>query len=173
MPATRSNRFPPRDSAPHPSNSAARPFPSSSAAVRLRRATHETAPHAEKVNPIWEGEFDNEGTFESEVPCSDYDHEALKHNKVRRLKIVHKERGSFRRAFRDDELPSRNRNRDTPAKTHAQNQKSERKLKRLNEARVEVFIPGIVSVGNLARILGVSLSEPYFIRQYSVFSLPR
>jgi hypothetical protein len=172
MPATASNQSSPRDSA-HRSNSAARPFPSSSAAVRLRRATHETAPHAEKVNPIWEGEFDNEGTFESEVPCSDYDHEALKHNKIRRLKVAQKERGSFRRALRDDVLPFRNRNRNTPAPTHAPSQKPERKLKRLKENRVGVFIPGVVSVGNLARILGVSLSEPYFVRQYSVFSLPR
>jgi hypothetical protein len=174
MPATTgSERYSRRDSAHHRSDSAAPTFPLRSAAARSRRATHEPDLHAEKVRPPSEERSDDEGTFESEVPCSDYAREALKNSRARRLKIAHKEHGSLKRAFRDDELPSRNRNRGAPAKTHAHNPKPKSKRKALDKTKVDVFIPSTVSVGNLARILGVSLGAPHFVRQYSGFSLPR
>jgi hypothetical protein len=173
MPATGSERSSRRDSPPHRSQSAAPAFLSPSAAARSRRGTHEPGLHVEKVGSPSEDLSDDEGTFESEVPCSDYTRETLKDSRARRLKITHKEHRSLRRSFRDDELPSRNRNRDTPAKTHAQNSKPKSKQKTLSKTKVDVFIPSIVSVGNLARILGVSLGAPRFVRQYSGFSLPR
>ena len=174
MPTTGSERPSSRDSAPHRSRLAAPTFPLRSAAARSRRVTHEPDLHAEKVLSPSEERPDDEGTFESEVPCSDYAHETLKDSRARRLKIAHKEHGSLGRVFGDDELPSRNRNRNTPAKTHAHNSKSKStKRKALNKTRVDVFIPSIVSVGNLARILGVSLGAPYLVQQYSGFSLSR
>ncbi|KAN0123829.1 hypothetical protein V8E52_002319 [Russula decolorans] len=159
MPATGSERSSRRDSPPHRSQSAAPAFLSPSAAARSRRGTHEPGLHVEKVGSPSEELSDDEGTFESEVPCSDYTRETLKDSRARRLKITHKEHRSLRRSFRDDELPSRNRNRDTPAKTHAQNSKPKSKQKTLSKTKVDVFIPSIVSVGNLARILGVSLGK--------------
>ncbi len=162
MPVKGSERSSRRDSAPHLSNPAA----------RSRRESREPALHIEKVRSTSEEQLDDEGTLESEDPFSDYARESLKDSKPRRLKIAHKERGSLRRAFRDDGLPSRNRNRDTPGKTHAQHPNSKSKLKALNKTKVDVFIPSIVSVGNLARILGVSLSEPHFVGQHTGFSLP-
>jgi translation initiation factor IF-2 len=173
VPTTGSERSSRRDSTLHRPHSAAPTFPLRSAAARSGRATHEPGLHAEQVLPPSEERSDDEGTFESEVPCSDYAREALKDSRARRLKIARKEHGSLKRVFRDDELLSRNRNRDTPAKTHAQNPKPKSKRKALDKTKVDVFIPSIVSVGNLARILGVSLGAPHFIRQYSGFSLPR
>jgi hypothetical protein len=173
MPATGFQRSSQRDPAPDQSHSAAPTFPLRSAAARSRIANHEPGLHAEKVLSPLEERSDDEGTFENEVPCSDYAHEALKESRARRLKVAHKEHRSLKRAFRDDELPFRNRNRDTPAKTHAQNPKPKNKWKALNKTKIDVFIPSIVSVGNLARILGVSLGAPHSVRQYSGFSLPR
>jgi hypothetical protein len=173
MPTTESERSSRRDSDAHRSHSAAPAFPLRSAAARSRRATHEPDLHAEKVRSPSDERVDVEGTFESEVPCSDYARGALKDSRARRLKITHKEHKSLKRAFKDDELPFRNRNRDTPAKTHGQNPKPKNKRKALNKTKVDVFIPSTVSVGNLARILGVSLGAPHFVRQYSGFSLPR
>jgi hypothetical protein len=173
MPPSGSERSSRRDSAPHQSHSVARPSPLGSAAARSRPATHEPGLLAEKVLSPLEELSDDEGTFESDVPCSDYAREALKDSRARRLKIAHKEHGSLRRSFRDDGLPFRNRNRDTPVKTHAQNPKPKSKWKALDKTKVDVFIPSTVSVGNLARILGVSLGVPHFIRQYSGFSLYR
>jgi translation initiation factor IF-2 len=160
MPAAGSDRSSPRDSALHRSRSAAPTFPLRNAAARSRRETHEPGFHAEKVRSLPKERPDDEGTFESEIPISDFAREALKDSRARRLKLAYKEHGSLKRAFRDDELPSRNRNRDTPAKTHAQNPKPKSNRKALNKAKVDVFIPSTVSVGNLARILGVSLGAP-------------
>ena len=165
MPPARSDRFSPRDSAPHQSKSAARPFPSPSTAARSRRAPPHLPIHTEKVRSISEEQFDDEGTLESEVPFIDYTREPgpLRESKARRFKIDHKERGSLRRTFRDDVLPSRNRSHDTPAKANAQNPKPTNKLKALKKTpKAEVFIPSIVSVGNLARILGVPLGRLHF-----------
>jgi hypothetical protein len=165
VPATGSERSSRRDSAPRQSHSVARTFPLRSAAAHSRQATHEPGLHAEKVpSPLEEERSDDEGTFESDIPCSDYARDALKDSRARRLKAAHKEHGSLRRAFRDDGLPFRNRNRDTPAKTHARNPKPKSKRKVLDKTKVDVFIPSTVSVGNLARILGVSLGAPHFVR---------
>lgn len=171
---TGSERSSPRDSPPHRSHSAPLTFPSRSTAARSRR-TPEPDLLAEKVRSLPDEQPpDDEGYFESEAPCSDYAREAQKDSRARRLKIAHKEHGSLRRrVFRDDELSSRNRSRDTPVKTHAQNPKPRSNWKPLNKTKVDVFIPSIVSVGNLARILGVSLGAPHFVRQYSRCSLPR
>lgn len=173
IPATGSERSSPRDSALHQPHSAAPAFPLRSAAAPSTRTDHDPGLHAEKVRPLLDEQPDDEGTFESEVPCSDYAREALKDSRARRLKIAHKEHGSLRRAFRDDELLSRNRHRDTPAKTHAHKPKPKSNWKALKKTKVDVFIPSIVSVGNLARILGVTLGAPHFVRQYFGFSLPR
>lgn len=170
MPGTGSERSSQRDSPPHRSQSAAPTIPLRGAAARTRRGTHEPVLHLEKVGSPLEEQSDDDGTFESEVPFSDYTRDALKDSRARRLKIAYKEHKSLKRSFRDDELPSRTRNRDPPAKTHA---KPKNKQKALNKTKVDVFIPSIVSVGNLARILGVSLGTPHFVRQYSRFSLPR
>lgn len=168
MPATGSERSSPRDSALHRSHSAAHHFRST--AARSRRAPHDPGLHAENVLSPPEEQPDEEAAFESEVPCSDYALEAHKDSRARRLKIAYKEHGSLRRALRDDELPFRNRNRDTSGKIHAKNPKPKNKRKALNETKVDVFIPSIVSVGNLARILGVTLGAPHFVRRFSGFS---
>ena len=105
------------------------------------------------------------------MPYSGHSHEELRDNRSRRSRLAHKERGSLKRAYRDGE-PARNRNRDTPVKSHVQIVKPKGKLKVLNGAKREVFIPGIVSVGNLARILGVSLGGPRIIWKRSEHSLP-
>jgi len=156
----------PRDSTPRLSNSAVHPFPSPSTAVRPRQARHELNRHAETVRSGSEEECTEEGTFEdSEGSYSDHARELLKEGKARRSRVVHKERGSLRRAFRDDDLPSRNRNRDASTKVLTQNSKPKNKPRALNQTKVEVFIPSIVSVGNLSRILGVSLGTPGFSRE--------
>lgn len=146
-----------RDPAPRLSNSTAQAFPSPSTAARTTRGTQDPARHAERPRTTSEVTFVEEGDVESEVSYPDYVREELRDNKSRRLKIAYKERGSLRRAYRHDELPSRNRNHDTPVKSHAPMVKPKGKPKLLNGAKREVFIPSIVSVGNLARILGVSL----------------
>ena len=146
-----------RDPAPRLSNSTAQAFPSPSAAARTTRGAQDPARHAERPRTTSEVTFVEEGDIESEVSYPDFVREELRDNKSRRLKIAYKERGSLRRAYRHDELPSRNRNHDTPVKSHAPMVKPKGKPKLLNGAKREVFIPSIVSVGNLARILGVSL----------------
>lgn len=161
MPPTGSGRSFPRDSAPHRSKFSAHPTPSPSNAARSGRGTHDPALPAEKDFTSEEWPV-NVGTFESDV-SSDYARMTLREGKERRSKIAHKERGSFARAFRDDGLPSRNRNREAPAKTHPQNSKPKGKLKALKGTQVEVFIPSVASVGNLARILGVPLGRPLFV----------
>jgi hypothetical protein len=159
-----------RDPILRPSNSAARTFSPPNTAARTRRGT-EPARLVESACAVPEETFIEEGDFESEVPYSDYSHEEIRNNRSKRSRIAHKERGSLRRTYRDDE-PPQNRNSDTPLKSHAQIVKPKGKLKVLNETKREVFIPGIVSVGNLARILGVSLGKPRIIRKRSEHSLP-
>jgi len=160
----------PRDSTPRLSNSAAHPFPSPNTAVRPRQVRHELNRHVETIRSTSEDECTEEGTFEdSEVSYSDHPRELLKESKARRSRVVHKERGSLRRAFRDDDLPSRNRNRDATTKLLTQNSKPKNKPRALNRTKVEVFIPSIVSVGNLSRILGVSLGTPGFSRERPAF----
>lgn len=162
MPPTRSEGHPrsfPRDPAPHLSKSADRPFPSTrtSSAARSSRVTHEPVRHTESVRSNSEEQIVEKENLEDEISFFNYAREGLSESKPRRSKITHKERGSLLRAFRDNGLTPRNRNRDAPAKAHAQNSKPKSKPKALNKSKVEVFIPSIVSVGNLARILGVSL----------------
>lgn len=170
---TGSERSSPRDYAHHRSHSATPAFGLRNAAARSKRATHEPGLHAEKVLFPLEEQLDEEEAFESETLSSDYARETLKDSRARRLRVAHKEHGSLRRALRDEELPHRNRNRDTFAKTHAQKPRPKSKQKAVNEAKVAVFIPSTVSVGNLARILGVSLGSPHFVRKYYRVSLPR
>jgi len=112
-----------------------------------------------------------EAPFEGEISYSDHALEVLKESRARRSKVAHKERGSLKRTFRDDDLPSRSRNRDTPTKVLVQNSKPKSKPRTLNETKVEVFIPSIVSVGNLSRILGVSLGTQCVARESSEYSL--
>jgi hypothetical protein len=154
----RSPRSLPRDPAPHLSDSAIHPFPSPSTAARPRRTTYELNRHAESIRSTSE-DFTDEGTFEPEVSYSDHACELPKQSKARRLRAMHKERGSLRRTFRDDDLPSRNSSRNAPTKVLPLNSRPKNKPRALNETKVEVFIPSIVSVGNLSRILGVSLSR--------------
>ena len=170
---TGSERYSPRDHSPHQSHSATPAFGLRSAAARSKRSTREPGLYPEKVLSPLEEQLDEEEAFESEALSSEYAREALKDSRARRLRVAHKENGSLRRALRDEELHHRNRNRDTFAKTHAQKPKPKSKQKALNETKVAVFIPSTVSVGNLARILGVSLGSPHFVRKYSRFSLPR
>ena len=166
----RSPRSLPRDPAPHLSNSTSHPFPSPSAAVRPRRTSHELNRHVETVRSTSEEDCAEEGTLDdSEVSYSDHARDLLK---ARRSRVAHKERGSLRRAFRDDDLPFRNRNRDAPTKVLAQNSRPKSKPRALNQTKVEVFIPSIVSVGNLSRILGVSLGTPGFLTGKAPRSLP-
>ena len=165
----------PRDLAPHLSNSAAHPFPSPRTAVRPipRQASHELNRHVETVRSTPGEECTGAGTFDdSEVSYSDHGRELLKEGKARRSRVAHKERGSLRRAFRDDDLPSRNRHRDAPAKVITQNSKPKSRPRVLRETKVEVFIPSIVSVGNLSRILGVSLGTSAFSQERSRIHLP-
>lgn len=160
MPAAAgSDRFS-RDSAPHQSKSVAPPFPSPRTAARTGRVTHDPPVLTENVRFTSEELFDDGRNFESDVSISGYARESLRESKGRRLKIGHKERGSLKRAFWDDGLPSRNHDRDTPA---TQISKPKGKLKTLNKTQVEVFIPSTVSVGNLARILKVPLGGPHFV----------
>jgi hypothetical protein len=163
-----------RDPTPNLSNSVTRPIPSSpSTAARPRsRPAHELNRYAESGRSASEEDFVEEVTFENEASYSDHAREVLKESRARRSKVTHKERGSLRRAFRDDGPPSRSRNRDAPTKVLAQNSKLKSKPRPRNETKVEVFIPSIVSVGNLSRILGVSLGTQYVIRQSSEYLLP-
>jgi hypothetical protein len=173
MPLARSEAAPrpfSRDPTPRLSNLASRTFPSPDTAALTRRGTREPARYAEIARTISEETIVEDGNLESEVSYSDYACEELRDNKSRRSKITHKERGSLRRVYRDDVPPSRNR--DAPAKSHAQVVRPKGKPKILNKTKREVFIPSIVSVGNLARILGVSLSGLCFIRERSEYSLP-
>ena len=166
----RSPRSLPRDPAPHLSNSASHPIPSPSTAVRPRRTSRELNRHVETVRSPSAEECTEEGTLDDgEDSYSDHARDLLK---ARRSRVAHKERGSLRRAFRDDDLPSRNRNRDAPTKVLTQNSRPKSKPRALNQTKVEVFIPSIVSVGNLSRILGVSLGMPGFLTGKGPHSLP-
>jgi hypothetical protein len=118
-----------------------------------------------------EEDLAEEAPFEGDISYPDHIREVLKESRARRSKVAHKERGSLRRTFRDDDLPSRIRNRDTPTKVLVQNSKPKSKPRALNETKVEVFIPSIVSVGNLSRILGVSLGTQCVTRESSEYSL--
>ena len=146
----------PRDRPPDLSDSAARAFPSPSTAAHPRRATREPTRHVRSTS---EEEFAGEETFENEVSNSNLAREGLNESKARRSRITHKERGSLRRAFRVDDPPLRHRNHDTPTKVLARNPKPKSKPRALNKTKVEVSIPSVVSVGNLSRILGVSLGR--------------
>jgi hypothetical protein len=101
--------------------------------------------------------------FESEALSSDQVHREPANNKPRRSRVTHKERGSLRLAYSDFEPSFRNRGRDKVMKPHGSNAKLKSKPKVLNNKKTEVFIPSIISVGNLARILRVSLGRPHFI----------
>ena len=161
----------PRDTPPHLSNSVIHPFPSPSTAARPRRATRELKRYVENGRSAPEEDLAEEAPFEGEISYSDPAREVLKESRARRSKVTYKERGSLRRAFRDDELRSRSRNHDTPTKVLVQNSKPKSKLRAVNETKVEVFIPSIVSVGNLSRILGVSLGTQCVTRESSEYSL--
>jgi len=147
----------PRDPALPLSSSTPHPFPSPSTAARSRQATREPARLPE--SNLSADQFVEEATFGSEDSYSNYARERLNESKARRSRVEHKERGSLRRTFRDDELPSRNRDGDPHTKAHSQHPKPKSKSKALNGIKAEVVIPSVVSVGNLARILGVSLGE--------------
>lgn len=97
--------------------------------------------------------------FESEALSSDQVHREPANNKPRRSRVTHKERGSLRLAYSDFEPSFRNRGRDKVMKPHGSNAKLKSKPKVLNNKKTEVFIPSIISVGNLARILRVSLGR--------------
>lgn len=160
----------PRDTPPHSSNSVVHPFPSPSTAARPRRATREPKRYVESDRSALEEDLAEEAPFEGEISYSDPAREVLKESRARRSKVAHKERGSLKRTW-DDDLPSRSRNRDTPTKVLLQNSKPKSKSRALNETKVEVFIPSIVSVGNLSRILGVSLGTQCVTRECSGYSL--
>jgi hypothetical protein len=151
-----------RDPTPRLSNSTSRAFPSPKTAERTRRSAYEPARHADDARTISEETFAEEENFEIKVPYFDHTHDKSR-DKSRRSKVAHKERGSLRRAYSGDELP-RIRDHIIPVKSHTQTAKSKGKLKTLNETKRQVFIPSFVSVGNLARIIGVSLGGPRFIR---------
>jgi hypothetical protein len=169
-----SNRPPrslPRDTPPHIYNSVIHPVPSPSTAARPRRATREPKRYVENVRSVPEKVLAEETPFEGEIPYPDHAFEVLKESRARRSKVAHKERGSLRRTFRDDGPSSLSRKRDRPTKVPVQNSKPKGKPRALNETKVEVFIPSIVSVGNLSRILRVSLGAQCITRESSEYSL--
>ncbi|KAH9079440.1 translation initiation factor IF-2 [Lactarius deliciosus] len=141
-----------RDSAPHLANSAARGLPHLGSATQSRIDPRDHSLRAETVHAPSED-------LESEALPSDQVRGDLAYNKPRRSKVTHKERGSLRLAYGDFEPSSRNRSRDKVMKPPGSNAKLKNKPKALNQTKREVFIPSIVSVGNLARILRVSLSR--------------
>ena len=161
----------PRDTPPHISKSVIYPTPSPSTAARPGRATREPNRYVESGRSALTEDLVEEAPFEGEISYSDHALEVLKESRARRSKVAHKERGSLKRTFRDDDLPSRSRNRDTPTKVLVQNSKPKSKPRTLNETKVEVFIPSIVSVGNLSRILGVSLGTQCVARESFEYSL--
>ncbi|KAH9005183.1 hypothetical protein EDB86DRAFT_2882080 [Lactarius hatsudake] len=135
MPSRRPESFPRttvRDSAPHLANSAARGLPHLGAQSRIDPRDHSLraeTAHAPSVET------------------------------ARRSGRSRENAGSLRLAYGDFEPSSRNRSRDKVMKPPGSNAKLKSKPKVLNQTKREVFIPSIVSVGNLARILRVSLSR--------------
>jgi len=162
MTSTRPEAYPrtiSRDPAPHLANSAARSSPHLGRASG--RDSHEPSLSAETTRAPSEELFVEGEDFESEALSFDHIHGDLANNKPRRPRGTHKERGSRRPAYSDSETSFRNRSHDKTIKSHVSSTKLKRKPKLLNnQAKPEVFIPSIISVGNLARILGVSLSKP-------------
>ena len=168
MPRTRpesSSRAISRDPAWHLANSAARSPSHPRSAMHPRRDSQGHSLRAETAPAPSQELFVEAVDFEIEAPSSDQVHGDFA-NKTRRSRVAHKERGSLR--LRSDFEPSfRNRSRDKVLKPHESNAKLKSKPKVLNRIKPEVFIPSIISVGNLARILRVSLGRPRFIHKHS------
>ncbi|KAI9466239.1 hypothetical protein BJY52DRAFT_1240593 [Lactarius psammicola] len=148
-----------RDPAPHHANSAARSLPHPGSVTHSRRDPRDHSLRAETAPAPSKELFVEAEDFESEALSSDQVHAGLANNKPRRSRVAHKERGSLRLAYNDYGPSSRNRSRDKVTKPHGANAKLKSKPKVLNRTRPEVFIPSIITVGNLARILRVSLSR--------------
>jgi hypothetical protein len=169
MPRTR-NESSPRTTAPHLANSTARSPSHPQSATHPRRNPRDHSLPAETAPaPSEELSVEVEG-FEVEAPYSDRLHGDLANNKTRRSRVAYKERGSLRLAHGNFEASFRNRDRDKVMKPHAphgSNAKFKSKPKVLNQKKLEVFIPSIISVGNLARILRVSLGRSHFIWRHS------
>ena len=172
MPRTRPDSTPrtsSRDFAPHLANSAARSLPHLGSAMHPRRDPRDHSFRAETAPAPSEELFVEAEDIESEALPFGQVRGDFANNKSRRSKIAHKERGSLRPAYSD----FRTRSRDKVMKPHApheSNAKPKSKPKVLNRTRPEVFIPSIISVGNLARILRVSLSRLCFIWVHSRYS---
>ena len=166
MPRTRpesSSRTTSRDPAPHLPNSAAQSLSRPRSAMHLRGDLKDHTLRAKTVPAPSEELFVEAEDFEA--PSSDQVHGDFA-SKTRRSRVAHKERGSLR--LRSDFEPSfRNRSRDKILKPHESNAKVKSKPKVLNRIKPEVFIPSIISVGNLSRILRVSLRRPRFICKHS------
>ena len=165
MPRTRTESFP-RPTAPHLANSAARNPSHPQSATHPRRDPRGHSLRVENAPaPLEELSVEVEG-LEIEAPYSDRLHGDRANNKTRRSRVAYKERGSLR--LRSDFEPSfRNRSRDKVLKPHESNAKVKSKPKVLNRIKPEVFIPSVISVGNLSRILRVSLRRPRFISKHS------
>ena len=156
-----------RDSAPHLANSTARSPPHPGNATYSRRDPRDRSLRVETTPAPSEDLFVEAEDFESEALSSDQVRGDLANNKSRRSRVAHKERGSLRSAYNEFEPSFRNRSRDKVMKPHlpqGSNAKLKSKPKVLNKTKPEVFIPSIISVGNLSRILRVSLSRSHFIR---------
>ena len=166
MPRTRPESAPrtfSRDTTPHLANFAAR-SPSHSRDVTHPRGDTRDRSLRTETTPTPSGELSVEvEDCESEALSSDQVHGDLANYKPRRSRVAHKERGSLRLAYGDFEPSFRNRGRDKVMKPHGSNTKPKSKPKVANNKKTEVFIPSIVSVGNLSRILRVSLGRPRFI----------
>jgi hypothetical protein len=173
MPRTRPESAPrtiSRDSAPHLANSAARSLPHPGSATQSRRDPRDHSLRAQTAHAPLEEPFVEAEDFESEALSSDQVRGDFANNKPRRSRVAHKERPSLRLGYSD---LGRNRSRDKVMKPHAphgSNAKLKSKPKVLNKTKPEVFIPSVISVGNLARILRVSLSRPRFIWIHSRYS---
>ena len=166
MPRTRTESFP-RPTAPHLANSAARNPSHPQSATHPRRDPRGHSLRVENAPaPLEELSVEVEG-LEIEAPYSDRLHGDRANNKTRRSRIAYKERGSLRLAHGDFEPSFRNRSRDKVMKPHGSNTTFKSKPKVLNQKKLEVFIPSIISVGNLARILRVSLGRSRFIWKHS------
>ena len=169
MPRTRPESAPrtfPRDTSPHHANFAARSPSQPRGVTHPRRDTRDHSLRTE-TTPAPSGELlVGAEDCESEALSSDQVHRDFANNKPRRSRVAHKERGSLRLTYGDFEPSFRNRDRDKVMKPHGSNAKLKSKPKVSNNKKAEVFIPSIVSVGNLSRILRVSLGRPRFIRKH-------
>jgi hypothetical protein len=166
MPRTRPESAPrpiSRDPAPHLANSAARSLSHPRSATYARRDPRDHSLRTEAAPAPSEELFVEAEDFGSEALSFDRVHGNLTNNKSRRSRVAHRERGSLRMAYSDFEPSFRNRSRDNVIKPHGSNAKLKSKPKALNRTKPEVFIPSIISVGNLARVLRVSLGKPRFI----------